>query len=227
MAESDYSVGIAKLINLINFSFPLCGIDTGIFWEYTGLLLPREKSTNKKPLTYVLLSLKSLKRQAISPLWEHSRHPLEPTWPLKLLQSNRKQATKLKGLSAKLRVRGLEIHGMRKGKGEAFSRIQLRNHVFKDVFKRKPTWYISILKLMAYTSSKMLFPATAQIIKSNFNDVWNKGNKSLWVLYAIYTKNSFKFHLHTDFSQLWNVLWVHLAYGCMAKFRQRGKGESS
>lgn len=153
---------MAKLINLINFSFPVCGIDTGIFWENIGLLLLREKSTNKKPLTYVLSKSKITEEASrFLLLWEHSGHPLEPMWPLKLPRSNRKQANKLRGLSAALRVTGGETHGMRRGKRDRFSKAQLRNYVFKDWlrFFWKPAWYISILKLMAYTSSNMLFPA--------------------------------------------------------------------
>lgn len=138
MAESDYSVGIAKLINLINFSFPLCDVDTGIFWENTGLPLPREKSTNKKPLTYVLSKSKMTEQANCFPLLrEHSKHPPEPVWPLKLLRSNRKQANKPEGLSAKLRVGGGQDMWDEKGERGAFSRIQLRNFVFKDFFFKK------------------------------------------------------------------------------------------
>lgn len=131
---------MAKLINLINFSFPVCGIDTGIFWENIGLLLPREKSTNKNPLTYVLSKSKITEEASrFLLLWEHSGHLLEPMWPLKLPRSNRKQANKLRGLSAALRVRGGKTRGVRRGKRDRFSKAQLRNYVFKD-------WVLFFLK---------------------------------------------------------------------------------
>lgn len=135
-AESDYSVGIAKLINLINFSFPPCGIDTGIFWENTGLLLPREKSTNKKPLTYVLSKSKITEEASCFPLlWELSGHPLEPVWPLKLPRSNRKQANKLKGLPAKLRVRGGKTAAWEREEKGLFQGHNLEILFFKDFLK--------------------------------------------------------------------------------------------
>lgn len=151
---------MAKLINLINFSFPVCGIDTGIFWENIGLLLPGEKFTNKKPLTYVLSKSKITEEAShVLFLWEHSEHPLEPMWPLKLPRSSRKQANKFRGFSATLRLRGGETHGMRRGKEAVFQRHNLEIMFFKDWIFKKTAWYISILKLMAYTSSNMLFPA--------------------------------------------------------------------
>lgn len=153
---------MAKLINLINFSFPVCGIDTSIFWENIGLLLPREKSTNKNPLTYVLSKSKITEEASrFLLLWEHSGHLLEPMWPLRLPRSNRKQANKLRGLSAALRVRGGKTRGMRRRKETDFQRHNLEIMFLRIgfFFFWKPAWYISILKLMAYTSSNMLFPA--------------------------------------------------------------------
>lgn len=91
-------------------------------------------------------------------LREHSRHPPEPVRPLKLLRSNRKQANKPEGLSAKLRVRGARHMERERGK-EGLSQGYNLEIMLLRIFLRKPVWYISILKLMAYTSSKMLFPA--------------------------------------------------------------------
>lgn len=52
--EYDLAFEIAKLIDLINFSFSVGGVDGAIFWENTRLLFPMEQLSDGKSLAYLL-----------------------------------------------------------------------------------------------------------------------------------------------------------------------------